>query len=98
MVGLLARNDLELGMAELGPGARVMQVMRRDFSAMSPEEPAERGFALLARGAPVVPVVYFGRLVGLLTPENLSEFLWLRQAAQDDRFRAGDRRPTRAGV
>ena len=49
--------------------------MRRDFPTVSPEEPAERGMAFLASGHPVVPVLYYGRLVGLLTPETVAGFL-----------------------
>jgi hypothetical protein len=53
-----------------------MHVMRRDFPTVNPEEPAERGLELLGGGHSVVPVLYYGRLVGLLTAETMAEFLW----------------------
>jgi Zn-dependent protease/predicted transcriptional regulator len=81
VIGLLGRADLRHGLSEFGPYGRVMQVMRRDFPTASPEEPAERGLALLASGAPVVPVLYYGRLVGVLTAENMAEFLWHHRAS-----------------
>ncbi|HKB03239.1 MAG TPA: site-2 protease family protein [Gemmataceae bacterium] len=86
VIGLLGRDDLRRGLHEYGPNSRVMQVMRRDFPTVSPDEPAERGLALLSAGAPVVPVLYYGRLVGLLTPENMAEFLWQQQEAGDRRL------------
>ena len=79
MVGLLTRRDLEDGLTEFGPRGRVMRVMRRDYPVVSPEEPAERAIAALATGAVTVPVLYFGRLVGLLTPDNVADFLWFRR-------------------
>jgi len=78
VVGLVTREDIRAGLAEYGTGGRVFQVMRRDFPTVGPDEPAERGLALLAAGAPVVPVVVYGQLAGLLTPEHLSEFVWVR--------------------
>ena len=30
---------------------------------------------LLAAGAPIVPVIVYGQLAGLLTPEHLTEFV-----------------------
>jgi Zn-dependent protease/CBS domain-containing protein len=78
VVGLVSREDIRAGLAEYGGGGRVFQVMRRDFPTVGPDEPAERGLALLAAGAPIVPVVVYGQLAGLLTPEHLSEFVWVR--------------------
>jgi Zn-dependent protease/predicted transcriptional regulator len=86
VIGLLGREDLRHGLSEIGPDGRVMRVMRRDFPTVSPEEPAERGLALLSAGAPVVPVLYYGRLVGLLTAENMAEFLWQQRATTDPRL------------
>jgi Zn-dependent protease/CBS domain-containing protein len=89
VVGLLAREDVRAGLSEYGSTGRVFQVMRRDFPTVGPDEPAERGLALLAAGAPIVPVVVYGQLAGLLTPEHLSEFVSVRgrhwQGSPDDR-------------
>jgi CBS domain-containing protein len=75
VVGLVGREDIRAGLAEFGPDGRVFQIMHRDFPTVSPEDPAERGFAMLASGAPVVPVVAYGQLAGLLTPEHLAEYV-----------------------
>ena len=83
VVGLISREDIRAGLAEYGPTGRVFQVMRRNFPTVGPDEPAERGLALLAAGDPVVPVVVYGQLAGLLTPEHLSEFVWVRGQPRD---------------
>ena len=84
LVGLVTREDLRASLHELGPDGRVFQVMRREFPTIGPDEPAERGLALLAAGAPAVPVVARGQLAGLLTPEHLSQFVRLRDHPSDD--------------
>jgi CBS domain-containing protein len=83
VVGLLSREDLRAGLIEHGPTGRVFQVMRREFATIGPDEPAERGFALLSEGAPVVPVIAYGQLAGMLTPEHLAEFVWVRGQRRD---------------
>jgi Zn-dependent protease/CBS domain-containing protein len=97
VVGLVGRADLRYGLSEFGPYGRVMQIMRKDFPTISPEDPAEHGLAFLASGAPVVPVLYYGRLVGILTAETMAQFLWHHRAmaphapTDADRDRAGTR-------
>jgi Zn-dependent protease/CBS domain-containing protein len=76
VIGLLGQADLRYGLSEFGPYGRVMQVMRRDFPTVSPEDRADRGLALLSGGHSVVPVLYYGRLVGLLTRETMADYLW----------------------
>jgi CBS domain-containing protein len=98
MVGLLTRSDLLYGMSELGPEARVMRVMRREYPSISPDEPAERGLAMLSSGLPVVPVVYLDRVVGLLTAENVTEFLWIRRALHGELSEDAARDAARSGA
>jgi len=84
VVGLLTGNDLMYAMSEYGSDTRVFQVMQRDFPSVGPEEPVERGLALLSGGHPVVPVVHNKELVGLLTAENVTRYLWVRRAGRRD--------------
>jgi len=84
VVGLLTGNDLMYAMSEYGSDTRVFQVMQRDFPSVGPEEPVERGLALLSGGHPVVPVVHNKELVGLLTAENVTRYLWVRRAGRGD--------------
>jgi Zn-dependent protease/CBS domain-containing protein len=84
VVGLLGREDLRAALIEHGPTGRVFQAMRREFPTVGPDEPAERGLSLLAEGAPIVPVVAYGQLAGMLTPEHLAEFVWVRGQRRDE--------------
>ena len=86
-VGLLGRDDLRRGLHEFGPNGRVFQVMHRDFPTVSPEDPAERGLALLTAGTPAVPVVTYGQLAGMLTAEHLSEFISAYRHGPDEAHR-----------
>jgi CBS domain-containing protein len=85
VVGVLGREELRAGVMEHGPDGRVFQVMRREFPTIGPDEPAERGLSLLAEGAPIVPVVAYGQLAGMLTPEHLAEFVWARDDRRTER-------------
>jgi CBS domain-containing protein len=85
IVGVLNREDLRAGLTDHGPNGRVFQVMRRDFQTIGPDEPAERGLALLAEGASVVPVIAYGQLAGLVTPEHLSEFIQVHRRVRTGR-------------
>jgi predicted transcriptional regulator len=85
VVGLLAGNDLMYALSEYGSDTRVFQVMQRDFPSVGPEEPVEHGLALLSAGHPVVPVVHERRLVGLLTAENVTRYLWVRRGGRRER-------------
>lgn len=81
LVGVLTRDALLSGLARHGPIGTVRDVMIQDFEVVDPRDLLEPAFARLqACQCPVVPVVYRGRLVGLLTPENVTEYLMIRGA------------------
>ena len=83
MVGLLERRHLVEGLKRFGPGARVADVMARAFPTTWPEEPLT---ALLGRLGDTefttIPVLSEDRLEGLLTMENLDEFLLVQSAVR----------------
>ena len=78
VLGVLTRADLIRGLAMEGPVAYVAGHMRRDVPAIAPGEPLESAVQMLqeADGMPVFAMEGH-RLVGMLTRENLSEFLML---------------------
>ncbi|AXA37163.1 SREBP protease/CBS domain [Candidatus Sumerlaea chitinivorans] len=81
IVGVLTRADLLQALATLGKDARVRDVMRREFMTLDPGEMLELAFARLNECAcHTVPVVRNGRLIGLITPENIGEFLMIQSA------------------
>lgn len=79
VVGLLGRNLLLKALAAEGPDAYVAGVMDRDFLAIEPENDLAEVLPLMAQAGRCALVMDGEKLVGLLTTENLSEFLLLRR-------------------
>jgi Zn-dependent protease/predicted transcriptional regulator len=81
LVGMVGRADLVRGLTAHGRDGRVEDVMRRDFAMASVEESAEAALSRLAAGkGQALPVLRGPSLAGLLTSENVMEFLMLRAA------------------
>lgn len=80
-VGLLSRQRIISALAGQGRLASVASVMDTRFATTTLDEPLEHALGRLRAGeAPLLPVLADGRLVGLLTPENVSEFVLIRAA------------------
>ncbi len=87
VVGVLTRARLVEGLARVGEGAPVASVMERAVRGVDPEEPLEEVLIRLQGDAGgSLPVIRDQRLVGLLTTDNLSELLMIREALRG--FRA----------
>lgn len=84
VVGLLTRQDLVRALAAGGTGAPVAGAMRREFAVAEPGERVEDALARLA-GAEAMPVVRGRTLIGVLTRENVGEYLMIRGALQAQR-------------
>jgi stage IV sporulation protein FB len=86
--GLLTRDLLIPALRDGGPGRPVIEVMARDVPTVGARTPLETALATLNRtGAAAVLVLDDeGRLVGLLTPENVGEMMLVRNARPDWRF------------
>ena len=81
VVGVLTRADLLDALARRGEEAMVSQVMRRDFQTADAQEMIELIFQRLqARGCHTIPVLRGRTLVGLITMENLGEFVRVQAA------------------
>jgi CBS domain-containing protein len=95
LVGVLTREDLATALARHGPDARVGDVMQRDFVTADPREMLQTALARLEScGCHTLPVVEDGRLVGLVTTDNLAEALMIQEALHKARRR--QRGPVRA--
>ena len=79
VVGLLGRNLLLKALAAEGPDAYVAGVMDRDFLSIEPGDDLAEVLPLMAQAGRCALVMDGDKLVGLLTTENLSEFLLLRR-------------------
>ena len=82
LVGILTRRDLVRGLAEGGANRTVGSAMQHDYPTVTLDAPVEDALHRLAGlGAGALPVVQGqNKLVGLLTMENVSEFLTLKAA------------------
>ncbi len=81
VVGMLTRSDLLRGLAERGPTAPVGEVMTKQFATADVHEFLDDALVRLREcECRAVPVLREGRLVGILTPDNLSEYLMIREA------------------
>jgi len=83
VVGMLPRDDFFRALAGSGPDTLVRDVMRADFSTAAPTESIEVVLrrAQAAEGAVLtIPVIQAGVLVGMVTPENVGEFVMVRTA------------------
>jgi Zn-dependent protease/CBS domain-containing protein len=86
LVGIVARKDWLEVLHSRGPEARVEEIMRRHFITVIPKTPLSRLYQdlwHLKQG--VFPVVENGKLVGLLTTEDVSRFLMVQAIRQNSK-------------
>jgi len=83
VVGVLTRADVLSAMAKFGPQVRVEEAMQREFPVVDSGELLDAAFQRIqgSQGR-TVPVMRGGQLVGLLTMENLGEFLMIQSALE----------------
>lgn len=81
VVGMLLRSDMIATLAGGEVHASVREAMREDFPVASPEESLHSIFTRLHEAeAATLPVVDNNRLVGLITLENMTEYLMVQAA------------------
>jgi len=86
VTGVLTRTDLIAGLSKRGAKCLVAEVMRRDYRTIDASDPVEGVFMRIAESREyAIPVTEAGRLVGLLTSDNLAEFFMLRTAIEQSR-------------
>lgn len=80
VAGVLTREALLRALASKGDGY-VGEFMRKDIAVVNASDMLESAFRKLQEsGCPTMPVVQNGRLVGILTTENLGEYLMIHNA------------------
>jgi len=82
VAGILTRHDLIAALRKNDPQIRVGDVMRRDIPTVTTGTRFEEAFRIMQEcQCPAVPVLdSMKRLVGLLTPENVSELMMVQSA------------------
>jgi Zn-dependent protease len=81
VIGMLTRGDLIAAIASKSMSTPVGDVMRREFSTALPHETATDAFARLQScDCRSLPVVQDGAIMGIVTVENVGEFLMIQDA------------------
>jgi Zn-dependent protease/CBS domain-containing protein len=87
VMGILTRNDLLAGIAERGAERPVTEVMQREFETAEPGEMLETVLQRLSSSrSRTMPIIENGTLVGLVTLENVGEYLMVRNALNRHRM------------
>jgi CBS domain-containing protein len=83
LVGVLTRSALLAGLAKNGAESLVGESMETSFRTADPNEPVSEALARLREcRCRTLPVLSDGRLAGLLTVENVAEFVVIDAALQ----------------
>ena len=80
-VGVLTRDDFIKALSQQGRDTPVADVIRRNVPTVDSHEMVEMALMRLQEsGTKTLPVMHRGRFVGLVTSENITEFLMIRSA------------------
>ncbi len=79
VIGVLPRNNLLRALAQEGPDAYVTPFLNREFVSLDPDMDLADALTSMGQAAGCALVMRDGELVGLLTTENLAEYLMLRR-------------------
>jgi predicted transcriptional regulator len=81
VVGVLTRGDLLTALPQRGQGVAVREVMQREFQMVDSSDMLESAMQRLQECAcHTLPVQHAGRVVGLLTMDNVGEFVAIQAA------------------
>jgi Zn-dependent protease len=80
--GVVTRDDMIRALRERGPDAPVLEVMRRDVPVLHHRQPLDEAMRTMREGGhPAVGIADAdGKLVGLVTPENVGELMMVQAA------------------
>jgi len=86
VMGIVERDAFMSALSEQGQSAPVTEVMRRDVPEVDSDELVENVLTRLEEtGVKVLPVTHAGQFIGLITKENITEFLMIRSALKTSR-------------
>jgi Zn-dependent protease/CBS domain-containing protein len=81
VIGVLERDAFIAALSKEGQGAPIAAFIRRDLPEVDSHEMVESALMRLQEtGSKTLPVTHGGQLVGLITAENITEFLMIRSA------------------
>lgn len=81
VMGILERDAFIAALSQHGQSAPVVSVMRKNLPSVDSHDMVESALMRLQEaGAKTLPVVHAGQFIGLITAENITEFLMIRSA------------------
>jgi len=81
VAGILDRDAFMRGLTQHGQSAMVMDFIRRDLPEVDSHDMIEMALMRLQEAnSKTLPVMHTGQLVGIITAENITEFLMIRSA------------------
>jgi len=81
VIGILTRSQLMVALAQQGQNARVADVMSREFCQVHTTDMLEPQLVKLGQGeCRTMPVLRDGQLAGLLTMDNVGEYVMIQSA------------------
>ena len=81
VAGILDRDSFMKALTQNGQSAPVMDFIRRDLPSVDSHEMLELALDRLQEsGSKMLPVTHGGQLVGMITMDNISEYLMIRSA------------------
>lgn len=88
VAGVLTRGDLLMALGKTGKHASVRDVMQREFETVEASEMLEGAMARLQTcQCHTLPVLQQGKMVGLVTMDNIGEFVMIQSALAGEKSR-----------
>jgi Zn-dependent protease len=86
IVGIVTRDDFLAALTQHGQNIAISAVMRSNPPAVDSYEMVESALMRIQEsGVPTLPVTHSGQLVGIVTAENITEYLMIRSALKASR-------------
>ncbi len=81
LIGIVTRDDFLSALTRGGPTVLVTTIMRSNLPEVDSHEMIENALLRMQEESlPILPVTHAGRLVGLITNENIAEYFMIRNA------------------
>lgn len=87
-IGTITRDGIVEALKKGGPQTPVVSIMKRDIAAVTPRHHADEVLRLLQKEVPAIAVLDgSSRLVGMITLENILEFVMIQKARSGEEMR-----------
>ena len=81
VVGVVTRDDFLAALTRHGESIAISAAMKKDLPEVDSYEMVENALMRIQEsGIPALPVTHAGQLVGIITAENITEYLMIRSA------------------